>query len=61
MVEARPSTLCQKPENDIQEAAVAIQRGNCTLFAKALYSQTAGATEVLIVSNDTLVSTDRPR
>lgn len=58
LVEARPSTLCQKPENDIQEAAVAIQRGNCTLFAKALYSQTAGATEVLIVSNDTLFTPD---
>lgn len=58
LVEAKPSTLCKEPQNhsEIKDAAVAIQRGNCTLFLKALYSQNAGAKEVVIVSNDSLVS-----
>ena len=38
-------------------AAVAIQRGNCTLLQKGIYAQASGAEEVIIVSNDTLVST----
>ncbi|CAH3103177.1 unnamed protein product [Pocillopora meandrina] len=56
LVEAKPSTLCKEPQNlsEIKDAAVAIQRGNCTLFLKALYSQNAGAKEVVIVSNDSL-------
>ena len=58
LVEARPSKLCQAPENpsEIQGAAVAVQRGNCTLFTKAFIAKDAGAKEVIIASNDTLVS-----
>lgn len=58
LVEAKPSVLCQQPENpsEIQGAAVAIQRGNCTLLVKGLAAKFAGAKEVIIVSNDTLVS-----
>ncbi|XP_020619507.1 signal peptide peptidase-like 2B isoform X2 [Orbicella faveolata] len=56
LVEAKPSVLCQQPENpsEIQGAAVAIQRGNCTLLVKGLAAKFAGAKEVIIVSNDTL-------
>lgn len=58
LVQAKPSGLCKQPENptEIQGEAVAIQRGNCTLFTKGLIAKKAGAKEVIIVSNDTLVS-----
>ena len=58
LVESRPPLLCQSPENpsDMKGAAVAIQRGNCTLIKKAVYAQSSGAKEVIIISNDTLVS-----
>ncbi|KAL9985926.1 hypothetical protein ACROYT_G008380 [Oculina patagonica] len=60
LVEARPSKLCQSPENpsEMQGAAVAVQRGNCTLFKKALFAKDAGAKEVIIASNDTLFTPD---
>jgi len=40
----------------MKDAAVAIQRGNCTLLEKGIYAQNPGAKEVIIISNDTLVS-----
>lgn len=40
----------------MKDAAVAIHRGECTLFAKGEIAQGHGAKEVIIISNDTLVS-----
>lgn len=41
----------------MKDAAVAIHRGECTLFTKGDKAQGHGAKEVIIISNDTLVST----
>jgi len=41
----------------MKDAAVAIHRGECTLIAKGDLAQKYGAKEVIIISNDTLVST----
>lgn len=54
------SPLCDKsssPADYMKDAAVAIHRGECTLFTKAEKAQGHGAKEVIIISNDTLVST----
>lgn len=42
--------------SEMSGAAVAIDRGNCTFLQKGIYAQDSGAKEVIIVSNDTLVS-----
>lgn len=54
------SPLCKSsssPSDYMKDAAVAIHRGECTLFAKGDKAQGHGAKEVIIISNDTLVST----
>ena len=54
------SPLCKSsssPSDYMKDAAVAIHRGECTLFAKGEIAQGHGAKEVIIISNDTLVST----
>ena len=53
------SPLCKNspsPSDYLKDAAVAIHRGECTLFAKGEIAQGHGAKEVIIISNDTLVS-----
>lgn len=56
-MEATPSKLCKPPKDpsEIDGTAVAVQRGNCTIFTKVLIAKQAGAKEVIIASNDTLV------
>lgn len=59
-MEAKSRLLCVEPSNRsdyMKDAAVAIHRGKCTLFAKGEIAQGHGAKEVIIISNDTLVST----
>lgn len=58
LVDANPPLLCEPAPNSshMKNAAVAIKRGNCTLLLKGLFAQKVGAKEVIIVSNDTLVS-----
>lgn len=54
------SPLCKNassPSEYMKDAAVAIHRGGCTLFTKGRRAQGHGAKEVIIISNDTLVST----
>lgn len=59
-MEAKSRLLCVEPSNRsdyMKDAAVAIYRGGCTLFTKGEIAQGHGAKEVIIISNDTLVST----
>ncbi|KAK2565277.1 Signal peptide peptidase-like 2B, partial [Acropora cervicornis] len=60
LVEAKPPLLCMQAQDpsEMFRAAVAINRGNCTLLHKGIYAQDSGAKEVIIVSNDTLFTPD---
>lgn len=60
LVEAKPRLLCTQAQDpsEMRGAAVAIQRGNCTLLQKGIYAQASGAEVVIIVSNDTLFTPD---
>lgn len=57
-MDAKPPPLCEpsSPSGYMKDAAVAIHRGDCTLFNKGHIAQVHGAKEVIIISNDTLVS-----